>query len=393
MLRIADVIKDQKFIDAQIEFHDKLSEEASHDYFILSWKKENKLIHIKNVERIKFVKPDDFIEIIKTENYNAVFIHQLFSLPIQYIIKIPYWIKVFWFSWGYDIYCSPYPSPLVPVKLYDVRTNFFLRQQKEKQEKVSLPKYFVKKMYNAYIKIFLRKRLDVNNNSEFYYKAIDRIDFFSGVFPCEYKIVKDRCHFKARPVEYKYLEPYDNKPLPKELPVLGDYILVGNSADPSNNHLDILELLPVLSTKQYIIPLSYGGTIDYVSTVTSSYISKFGPKCSILQDYMPKEEYFKVMNSVCVGVFPHHRQQAAGNIGNLIIRGAKVFLSENSINYMHYKSLGLIVFSIEKELNSESLCIPLTDEERWHNIKIFQSLSSIENNLRLLKNIYSLISC
>ena len=47
----------------------------------------------------------------------------------------------------------------------------------------------------------------------------------------------------------------------------------------------------------------------------------------------------------------HYRPQALGNIITALWIGARVFMSERSIQYEYFKTKGIVLFSIEKELN------------------------------------------
>lgn len=82
---------------------------------------------------------------------------------------------------------------------------------------------------------------------------------------------------------------------------------------------------------------------------------------------MPQAEYFALINKVEVAVIGARRQEAAGNIINLLSNGTKVFLREDNNLLQYYREKGFIIFSYEKDLNSLADLQPLTLEEQLHN--------------------------
>lgn len=80
-----------------------------------------------------------------------------------------------------------------------------------------------------------------------------------------------------------------------------------------------------------------------------------------------------------------------GNINGLIMAGAKVFLSETSVAYKYYKSLGVHVFSVQTDLNPKSLTIPLSDEEKMYNIRTIGQFRTKAARIQLLYDIYKVI--
>ena len=82
---------------------------------------------------------------------------------------------------------------------------------------------------------------------------------------------------------------------------------------------------------------------------------------------MPQKEYFTLINRAEVAIMGARRQEAAGNIINLLSNGTKVFLRENNNLLQYYREQGFIIFSYDKDLNSMDDLRPLTLEEQLHN--------------------------
>ncbi|MDZ7925027.1 MAG: TDP-N-acetylfucosamine:lipid II N-acetylfucosaminyltransferase [Marinagarivorans sp.] len=90
-------------------------------------------------------------------------------------------------------------------------------------------------------------------------------------------------------------------------------IWVGNSADPSNCHEEILEALYAKNKDVRIIcPLSYGSN-EHAKKIKALGESLFGSNFIALMDIMPLEEYLNLLDTSSVAVFAHHRQQGMGN--------------------------------------------------------------------------------
>ncbi|ACB32915.1 4-alpha-L-fucosyltransferase [Leptothrix cholodnii SP-6] len=125
-------------------------------------------------------------------------------------------------------------------------------------------------------------------------------------------------------------------------------ILVGNSADRSNNHDGIFAaLLPHLETGLEIhAPLSYGDQ-QYADEVTKFGSAKFGSKFHALREFMPYGDYLKLLSGIDIAVFNHERQQGMGNIISLLGLGKTVYMRKSTTSWQSLTNLGLTVGNIE----------------------------------------------
>lgn len=126
-------------------------------------------------------------------------------------------------------------------------------------------------------------------------------------------------------------------------------ILVGNSADPSNNHEEILERLAVFKNKNIMViaPLSYGKK-DNVDKVVRVGRKLLGERFTPLTDFLPFNEYLKVLTEVDVAVFNHNRQQAMGNIISLLGLGKKVYLRSDVAQWQLFQDLNIEVHDVSQ---------------------------------------------
>ena len=72
-------------------------------------------------------------------------------------------------------------------------------------------------------------------------KVLERIDYCSTVLPAEYDFLLTHPHFHAKYFPFQYVRRSDSNI--SQVEELGNDILVGNSADWSNNHFDIIDLI------------------------------------------------------------------------------------------------------------------------------------------------------
>lgn len=154
-------------------------------------------------------------------------------------------------------------------------------------------------------------------------------------------------------------------------------IQVGNSADPSNNHLEALEkLLPFKDSDICIyVPLSYGDK-KHAQAVIQQGQQWFGDKFKPLTEFMPFDEYLLLLGTIDIAIFNHKRQQAMGNTITLLGLRKKVYVRSDTTQSELFHSLGVRFFDINNFdlnlLNAEDSC------ENNEKIKIYFS----ENNLK-----------
>lgn len=152
-------------------------------------------------------------------------------------------------------------------------------------------------------------------------------------------------------------------------------IQIGNSADPTNNHVDALSRLLKYKDENIHIfaPLSYGDP-EYAKKIISIGSDFFGEKFIPLTNFLSFEKYMQFLTQIDIAVFNHHRQQGFGNIISLLGMGKKVYLNSQSTLNGLMKEYGLVVFDID------DLCLTLLEERlRKTNILNVQSSFSFKS--------------
>lgn len=372
MLHILNCIRDEKFFDGIMSAFNADTYPVEHKYIIIGAKKDLK--HVALSSMVEFVLENEFLNYLQSRTVDAIIIHSLSSLPFYLIKRIPPRIKVVWIAWGYDIYSMPVPYPFVKIKLFHKLTKRLVSSEKKNN--------LWEKFHRAVS--FLKHRKEIE-------AAIHRVDYFSGVLPPEYDLINKNSFFKAKSIDFNYF-PLNSDRTKENIsqPYCSSYdILVGNSGDPTNNHLDVYNLLRErgINRKVYSF-LSYGGTQKYRDTITDSGHELFGSNFHPITDFLPYSEFESVIQRCGNVIMGHERQQAIGNVNTALWLGCNVFLSDTSVAFNYYKSRGFSVFSIQQDLTKEALDKPLPDSLRVDNRNLILKYFSPEACLEKVKAIY-----
>lgn len=190
------------------------------------------------------------------------------------------------------------------------------------------------------------------------YNAFERLDFFCHYLEKDAQLINSKLHIQPRflPFTYGSLEDYN-----VEKYIAGDNIWVGNSADISNNHVEVFEFLANfdLREKQIFVPLSYPKYLakTYVKWVVAQGEYYLGKNFKPLLEFLPLNDYTNLINSCSIVMMNHNRSQAGGNNMAAIYSGAKLFLNPKNNLFDHYNGLGIRIFDINQleNLNQENL--------------------------------------
>ena len=193
-------------------------------------------------------------------------------------------------------------------------------------------------------------------NEFFRRRVIKKIGFLVNEIPGEQVLVRD--WYGAQGHHYPCFAYLSNVFHPTPFtPEAHDWtaIIVGNSADPSNHHLEMFELLKPYADQniRVYVPLTYGAGQDYIQQVIVAGETLFGENFYPLQSHMAFDDYLKLLTNIDIAVFGHRRQQAMGNIRTLLGFGKKVFMrqeltSAESLALYGIKTFDLSEFSIEE---------------------------------------------
>lgn len=393
--KIINIFDDDKFIDPAI----KLIEGSfpNQSVYIVITKTDGGFKYVKSELAKQLVVKDKenlwaLIESINSSYNKGVFFHSLNKTKIQIANNLRIDIVKVWFIWGFDLYNQ---WKILDKKTYANTTKSVLGEQTLKQwlkDKIIFNdfafKLFLKSHQGELILPSFLKTLLENNFNTSYYKAIAKMDFVAPVLPNEYEVI-EKMGLKAKYVPFTYGCIEDLLGINMNNNVLNaKNILLGNSANPNNNHIDIIKKLANidLRTRKVYVPLNYGGSASYISKVIAIGEKSLGENFVPLKTFMPLDKYNQILLSCGTVTFNHIRQQG---IGSLIIAGylgAKIYLNKKSPAYSYYKSIGISVFDL-KTINNKSLNIKLSESQMDQNRKILMekySLNAVQNKVNEL---------
>lgn len=362
------IMQDNFYNKRFIEFVNENFPQDEHKFIIIK-PIDYKLEYIDNVNKY------DNVEILYLEYFESklyyyvkssqkVFIHYLYDYICEFICRydIGQYAELNWIIWGGDLY------EYLNLEIYDYDTKKVL------QSNLSFRNY-----HNKY---------KSNTNEEYRKKAIGSIKYIlpNGIDE-DYDIVKANFLITAKKKSFIYPNPINFERLDdnyynldaKNIKEKYRYIIqLGNSGDPSNNHLEILKKLTKIDCKDFcvICPLSYGDK-DYINYIIKSGKNILGDRFIALTEYMDEKNYYSFLSIIDIAIMNHNRQQALGNIFLLLYLGKKVFIKKEITTYTALKRLGLNIFDLK-----------LFEDGEYDEIFYLDNKSK-ENNRRIIKNIHS----
>jgi hypothetical protein len=394
-IKFIHIFDDDKFIDPTIQLFEEVIPHESIYYVNKLKNSDFKYVKSSNVIRVDLSiqqEKKDLLQFINSNTSHVVFLHALESNKQNLVFEILPIIKKVWFIWGYDLYSN---WSLLKQNIYEPNTQSLLNLKTDLKTKlIHNPFSFYLFQKRHLVKKISKKAYNILSNAfdTPFYRAAQLIDYVVPVVPTEYHIIK-KMNLPAQyaPFTYGCIED-----------LLGDKInervnnqpniLVGNSADPSNNHLEVfLELSKLdLQDRKVYVPLSYSGNSQYKENVLQVGRELLGSNFYPLLDFMTLEEYNKILLSCGTLIFNHVRQQGVGNIITLGYLGATLFLNAKSPVYSYYQSLGMKIFTIQEVFSQ--LSNTLEEQQLKNNQKMLFSLysrSAVHDKIKTLVQMVS----
>ncbi len=156
-------------------------------------------------------------------------------------------------------------------------------------------------------------------------------------------------------------------------------IQIGNSANPTNNHIEVFEKLEKYKDQdiKIFVPLSYGGQ-DNAKKVIDAGKQIFGDKFQPLIEFMPFKDYLELLGKIDIAIFNHNRQQAMGNITTLLGLGKKVYVRSNETPWKMFNKLQIKVYDTALDISIDAI-----DEDiKKQNQKRVKAYFSEENLIK-----------
>ena len=367
---ILQVIFDDKFGDYAI---DQFQNYQDRSRIVLVASRNDTIQHVHKIQKqdIIIYKSPEYNELIAhLSDYKAVIMHGLFSY-IQYDIirHLPQETKLAWVLWGAEIYArsDTYTSYLAPLTKYVYRHKRIIDK--------------------------LHKRRNPYNDVSL--DILHRVDYMLGSSMELFEEVKAYVGNSAmKHLQYSYftLEQLIGEDMLNQT-VNGNNVLLGNCASLENNHIEAmlrLKRLGLPKDSKLITPLSYStlwvkNMINQVGHVL--FKNQFFP----LLNFMPRQEYNRLVQSCSVFIANHHRPNAFGNVLTALWLGARVYASKKNVQTRFLQRLGLHINTMEYDFNTKNadLYNPHTDTEREEDRAILRSIYGKE---QMDKNIDKIVS-
>jgi hypothetical protein len=271
-----------------------------------------------------------------------IIIHGLFNNHLLYLLAMQPWLlkKCYWVIWGGDLYIHN-----APVKDWRWGKNEFFRR------------LVIKRM--GHLVTYIKGDYDLATE---WYGAKGQ---YHECFMYPSNLYKD---YAVPDKQYS-----------------GFNILVGNSADLSNNHLEVFDKLEVFKDQDIKIyaPLSYGNQA-YAKKIIEEGKKKFGDKFKPLTDMMPFDQYLEFLGLIDVAIFNHKRQQAMGNTITLLGLGKTVYMRSDRTTWELFEDIDVKVFDVE------NIKLDLLDEKiKKDNQEKIKKHFSIDNYKKQLQELFN----
>lgn len=307
--KILHIARCEKFIPSFVAFIKENFDFARHEFLITHGMAEEDLNITKNVHLSKRSIPSMLKHywqaMIKMHQSDRVILHGLFDPRFVVMLFFMPWLlkKCYWMVWGGDLYIYQ-----LGKRNWKWRLREFFRRP------------VLKRM--GYMVTYIEGDIDLARK---WYGAQGK---YLECFMYTSNLYKDH---DAQESQHT-----------------GTNILVGNSADPFNNHMEILNKLEAYKDQNITIyvPLSYGNQ-EHAKYVIKKGKKYFGERFQPLTEFMSIEKYVNLLGIIDIAVFNHKRQQAMGNIITLLGLGKKVYMRSDVTQWDFFIGHNIEVFDIE----------------------------------------------
>lgn len=269
-----------------------------------------------------------------TVSYDKVFIHYFTPLLYRWVVKNNF-RELNWMVWGGDLY----NLPELDEGCYEPLTK----------------KHYVRKNFSWQTTLYnLKVAVTQKRYRERAYQKVNNILTWMNTeynFACSNLPVKARhkFFFYENAMPYQALDKLPKKNKVNDLPRL----IIGNSASPANNHLDVIAFLNNHKVKaELYIPVSYGDA-RYVRFLQRN-IRYLHGTVTFLNRYLPFEEYLDFLNSTDGLIMNTIRPQGYGNILMMMYLGKPVYFNNSNLSLPDLRSAGFRINVLDDLLDTKS---------------------------------------
>ena len=305
ILHIASI---DKFIEPFIAFvEDNFEDFERHEFFLFGDNSQHPVLQRGNTMFAESYKSsyEVYSEVLKLM-YRAekIILHGLWNRWIVKMLAFNPWLlkKCYWVIWGGDLYSYKLAKRTIKWQIHEVFRRIVIKRMGHLVTYIDGDIELARKWYGAKG------------------KSHECLMYTSNVF---------------KPMQVP----------PKKSSTIN--IQIGNSADPSNEHFEMLGILEKYRDEDIKIytPLSYGPK-DHAYKVKDEGEKIFGDKFVAMLDFMPYEKYLAFLGEIDVAIFNHKRQQAMGNTISLLGLGKKVYMRSDVSQWGLFDKINVKIYDI-----------------------------------------------
>ncbi|SDW84041.1 hypothetical protein SAMN05216556_11119 [Aequorivita viscosa] len=372
MHRLIHFHTDHKFIHDTLKYNSELLE----NIIVFIGDADNAIINKLNNLKFEFYifnesQVDNINNILP--HYDGVVIYDLNNVNIQILERITRDKKVFLRLFGYELY---------KLKLNKFVSRATLRLFKP----ISLESY----SFKNYLKKKVKRLLGIEFSFNYFEQKLlySKIDAIILINKFEYQALQ----------KYFYLPKFIQLPLTRELPKnlelsnKSNKLIIGNSRNIWNNHLDVFRIIKKskrFDNYKFNLFFNYGADNDYTEKVRNKANQN---SFVLIEDFLDIQEFSRVYNTATALIINSYRQHALGNILTAISSGTKVYLNRRSSTYKWLKHEGFYISEIsELPRDIDNNKVRQTQKEFQHNANCYNQLKENYTQLDFIANVKAIL--
>ncbi len=364
-MKILHLMTDEKFTNGIIRYYNHFFNNGEHEicvicgpnpeYFRLQdgwtikvFRLEPSFFSIKSIGNIKN-------QLILFKEYDAIILHS-FNAYSNVMLLVPS-RKLVWIEWGADLYY----------------------QNKRKGVKARI----------------------LNRYKQF---AQSRIGTFVAIFPPDVDCYKKKYPKSNAQIFYApytsliepdaYFTQYDSLSQLKKTRTAKEtvYIMVGHNGARQLNHLETLDILSKYRNEdiKVVLSLSYGSDKKYTDEVEQKAKKIFGDKAIVLKNYMPKDEYYRLIERIDIVIFNTVRQTGLGNLYRMAFRNVKIYMKPECTMFQYFSKNGIPVQDIGllQKQSFIDFCLPIQNNRVDKMLAFFIDVNDVQKNRKRWEMIF-----
>jgi dTDP-N-acetylfucosamine:lipid II N-acetylfucosaminyltransferase len=384
------ISQDEKFLEPFFIPNINRFSQANHKFVIYTYYQVEKLKHIKDVN-IPFAVygSENFWHLVgDTKKYQAIFIHYLSDVMIDFVLKCPLDVPIVWVFWGADGF-----------KLEFFYDSILCSQNQKLYKRISQQFFHIdahpyRTLKNIYKYVVSNRSLMQRKHKLM--RAMQRINYFCHYLEEEHSFLVENFGLQAKFVEFNYgtidqiLEgTFDEK---REMVPVEKYAVVGNNAGFTNNHFEAFEYLTRCGFDDLYIycPLSYVATKGHVDEVIKSGYHHFGKRFKPITDFLPMATYNRIVQQATLIVQNQYRSQGGATIWGAFHNGIPLVMNEKNSLYKFFDSRGadIIKLSAMGENNLHQALVTIDHKKNNSVLERYFGSVAVEKKYR---NLFSLL--